>query len=205
MEITVLGATGATGRLIVRQALDRGHTVRAVARDPSRLPELAGLRPVAADVRDPAAIARALAGAEVILSGLGVASGEAPGVLAAGAGAAAAAAPGRIVWLGALGTGRSAAAAGAATRLLLRAFMRRELPDKLAADAAVLAAGGTALHVGPMADGPAAPTRRRVAPADVPRRLFPARIARATVAAAMLDEAEDPLGHRGQTLVALER
>jgi putative NADH-flavin reductase len=176
-----------------------------VARDPSRLPERAGLRAVAADVRDPASIARALRAAEVILSGLGVAPGEAPGVLTAGADAAAAAAPSRIVWLGAFGTGQSAAAAGAATRLLLRAFLRRELPDKLAADAAVLAAGGTALHAGPLTDGPPSAARRRIAPADAPRRVFPARIARATVAAAMLDEAEDPAGHPGRTLVALQR
>src|SRR4051812_35362893 len=37
MEITVLGATGGTGRHLVAQALQRGHTVRAIARDPSRI------------------------------------------------------------------------------------------------------------------------------------------------------------------------
>jgi uncharacterized protein YbjT (DUF2867 family) len=38
MRITVFGATGGTGRRLVRQALDAGHAVTAVVRDPARLP-----------------------------------------------------------------------------------------------------------------------------------------------------------------------
>ncbi|MEU7874585.1 NAD(P)H-binding protein [Dactylosporangium sp. NPDC049140] len=201
MELTVLGATGGTGRELVRQALERGHTVRAVARDPSRLPDDPRVVRVAADVLDPAAIAQALDGVPVVLSGLGIASGEAPGVLAAGA-AAAAAAKARIVWLAALGTGPSAPAAGALTRALLRTFMGKELPDRVAATGTVLAAGGTVFHAGPLTDGPLAPARRTVALPDVPRRLFPARVSRATVAAAMLDEAESPR-HGGEPVAVL--
>lgn len=37
MRIAVLAATGATGRLLVQQALSRGHTVLALARDPARI------------------------------------------------------------------------------------------------------------------------------------------------------------------------
>lgn len=39
MLILVAGATGATGRLLVRHLLDRGDTVKMVVRDPARLPE----------------------------------------------------------------------------------------------------------------------------------------------------------------------
>lgn len=39
MTTLVLGATGATGRLLVRQLLDRGERVRAVVRTADRLPE----------------------------------------------------------------------------------------------------------------------------------------------------------------------
>ena len=37
MKLIVLGATGATGLEIVRQALERGHSVTALARSPERL------------------------------------------------------------------------------------------------------------------------------------------------------------------------
>ncbi len=37
--ILVVGATGMTGRLLVQQLLDRGHTVRAIVRSPDKLPD----------------------------------------------------------------------------------------------------------------------------------------------------------------------
>lgn len=39
MTILVAGATGATGRLLVQQLLDRGDIVKMVVRDPGRLPD----------------------------------------------------------------------------------------------------------------------------------------------------------------------
>lgn len=41
MTVLVLGATGATGRLLVRQLLDRGLKVKAIVRSPDRIPVLA--------------------------------------------------------------------------------------------------------------------------------------------------------------------
>lgn len=38
MKLTVFGATGGVGRHVVQQALDSGHQVTAVVRDPARLP-----------------------------------------------------------------------------------------------------------------------------------------------------------------------
>ena len=35
-KLTILGATGATGQQVVRQALERGHQVTALVRDPMR-------------------------------------------------------------------------------------------------------------------------------------------------------------------------
>ncbi|MEV4346400.1 NAD(P)H-binding protein [Actinoplanes sp. NPDC049596] len=190
MRIAVLGATGAVGSLLVTEALGRGMEVTALARDPGRVPERAGLAVVAADVNDPASISRAVEGADVLVSALGVAKGEPPGTLTAGAKAVVASGVGRIVWLGAYGTGPSAPSAGPVTRTLLGLLMRAELPDKVAADAAVLAAGGTVFHVGPLADGPAG---HRTLPLEAaPHRLFPARVSRAAVAAAMIDEATQP-------------
>ena len=39
MTVLVLGATGATGRLLVRQLLDRGLKVKAIVRSPDRIPD----------------------------------------------------------------------------------------------------------------------------------------------------------------------
>jgi putative NADH-flavin reductase len=205
MHVAVLAASGGTGLALTEEALRRGHTVTAIARSPSRIavPDHPFLTRVAGDVHDPASIAAALKGTEVVLSGLGNAKGGKPGALTAGARALIAARTGRIVWLGAYGTGPSAQAAGFATRTLLRA-MGAELADKVAADAEILAAGGTVFHAGPLSDGPAGDARRTVGLDQAPKRFFPARVSRRTVAAAMLDEAEQPR-HQGQVALPLER
>ncbi len=39
MNILIVGATGATGRPLVKQLLDRGHTVKAIVRSPNSLSE----------------------------------------------------------------------------------------------------------------------------------------------------------------------
>ena len=189
MRVAVLGASGAVGRLLVTQALDRGLDVTAVARDPERVPVPARprLAKVAADVHDPLSVEAALKGVDVLVSGLGVSKGGRPGTLAAGARAAVASGVDRIVWLGAYGTGESAQTAGALTRALLRIVMGSELSDKVAADGTVLVGGGTVFHAGPMTGGPAR-AHRTLPVEQVPRRIFPAGISRATVAAAMLDE-----------------
>lgn len=37
MKIALLGATGQTGQYLVKQALEQGHTVTAVVRNPAKL------------------------------------------------------------------------------------------------------------------------------------------------------------------------
>jgi uncharacterized protein len=68
----------------------------------------------------------------------------------------------------------------------------------------VLRDGGTVFHAGPLGNGPLSPGRRTVGLNDYPRRLFPAGVSRATVAAAMLDEAESPR-YQGAIAIPLER
>jgi putative NADH-flavin reductase len=194
MRIAVLGASGATGRLLVQEALDRGLDVIAVARDPARIPiaDHPRLSKVKADVHEPDSIARAVRGSDVLISGLGIGTGDQIGTLAAGAKAAVASGVPRVLWLGAFGSGESAQAAGALTRTLLRVFMKAELADKTNADQAVLAASGTVFHAGPLGNGPVGLARRTLRLDQAPRRLFPAGVSRATVAAAMVDEAVTP-------------
>lgn len=73
MRLTVFGANGATGRLLVKQALDAGHEVTAVTRRPADFPFAdTRLAVVAGDVRDGQAVTRALDGSEAVASSLGV-------------------------------------------------------------------------------------------------------------------------------------
>jgi Putative NADH-flavin reductase len=73
MHITVCGATGGTGRHVVRQALDAGHRVTAIVRNPDGLrgESHPNLDVVTADVMDPDAITDAVAGRDAVVSALG--------------------------------------------------------------------------------------------------------------------------------------
>src|SRR2546428_13683481 len=72
MKLSILGATGRTGRLVVEQALAAGHTVTALVRSPEKLTiRNSNLRVVAGSATDAADVARALASADALLSTLG--------------------------------------------------------------------------------------------------------------------------------------
>jgi putative NADH-flavin reductase len=81
MKLTVFGATGGIGQEIVRQALDSGHQVTAVVRDPARLTVAgAGLEAFRADLADPETLRPAVAGQDAVLSGLGARSRKDAGI-----------------------------------------------------------------------------------------------------------------------------
>ena len=68
----VLGATGRTGLLLLAELLDRGHEVRALVRDPSRLGTLGDRVHVVTGVStEPGAVGRLLDGASAVVSALG--------------------------------------------------------------------------------------------------------------------------------------
>jgi putative NADH-flavin reductase len=79
MRIALFGATGRVGGRLLEYALTLGHEVRALVRDPAKLAPRAGLEIVQGDVLDADAVARVVAGAEVVLSGLGGAGVHEPG------------------------------------------------------------------------------------------------------------------------------
>jgi putative NADH-flavin reductase len=67
-KIAIIGATGHVGSRLVEEALRRGHTVTAIARDTSALALQEGLSVQNADALDAAALAEAIAGHDAVFS-----------------------------------------------------------------------------------------------------------------------------------------
>jgi uncharacterized protein YbjT (DUF2867 family) len=74
MKVLVLGATGGTGRLIVRDALAKGHRVVALVRSTARV-DLPGADLIEGDARDEGTLRRALDGSDAVVSALGTGVG----------------------------------------------------------------------------------------------------------------------------------
>jgi putative NADH-flavin reductase len=72
MKLVVLGATGGTGREIVRQAVEHGHSVTAFVRSPERLKPLGDRITVKqGNLLNIAELEKAISGHDAILSGFG--------------------------------------------------------------------------------------------------------------------------------------
>jgi putative NADH-flavin reductase len=90
MKLTIIAATGGVGRHLLTQALDAGHDVTAVARNPATLPAAilaAGTaRIVTADLATPGpqVLQTAIAGADAVLSALGPHNNSDAGIAAPG-------------------------------------------------------------------------------------------------------------------------
>lgn len=82
MKIAVVGATGRTGLHVVGQALARGHQVTALARHPEAIPAHdEALRTAVVDVLDGDRLVELLAGADAVVSTLGIGTSRAPTTL----------------------------------------------------------------------------------------------------------------------------
>jgi putative NADH-flavin reductase len=94
MKLTIIAATGGVGQQLLRQALDAGHDVTAVVRNPAKVPAaLREARIVTADLAgpDPAVLEAAIAGTDAVVSGLGPARNSGAGIATRGTRAIAAA------------------------------------------------------------------------------------------------------------------
>jgi putative NADH-flavin reductase len=77
MKLIVFGATGGIGRQVVTQALDAGHQVTAVARQPTLMTiQHERLQVVRGDVLEPASFQQALTGQHAVVSALGILTKE---------------------------------------------------------------------------------------------------------------------------------
>jgi uncharacterized protein YbjT (DUF2867 family) len=70
-KILVLGATGATGRLIVNQAVARGYDVTVLVRSADKASDIRWAKLIVGDARDEAALREALKGRDAVVSALG--------------------------------------------------------------------------------------------------------------------------------------
>ena len=67
-HIAIIGATGRAGSALLEEALRRGHTVTAIARNAAKLGERAGVTTKDVDILDAAALCDALKGVDAVFS-----------------------------------------------------------------------------------------------------------------------------------------
>lgn len=193
-RLLVLGASGATGRLVVSTALSRGHEVTALVRRTGSRSPAPGIREVRwRDVGDTATLSSALRDADAVISVLG---GAARGPTTVCTDAMAATVPAmqragvtRLVVLSAHGV------AGTSDRslysLVTRAAVRERMRDKETMEPLVTASGLEWTIVRPPALTNAAATGRYRVATDLPVRLWTS-VGRADLADLLVREVEDP-------------
>lgn len=197
MKLLVLGATGGTGREIVRQALEHAHEVTILARNP-RAPAVGEkLRILQGDVTGGEALAAAIAGQDAVLSALGrgyslksgglfarampriVDSMEEQGVR-------------RLVVVSAYGVGDTGRDAPLLPRLMHRLMLAELFADKLAGERAIRHSSldWTLVYPTALTNGPRASRYRSGERLEL-HGLLP-KISRADVAEFVLRQLDDP-------------
>jgi putative NADH-flavin reductase len=110
MKIALIGATGFVGSQVLTEALQRGHEVAALVRDPLKLAARPHLRVVQVDATDAAAVAAAATGHDALVSAYNGPRGEADFAarylqgLRAVVGAARQGGVPRLLWVGGAGS-----------------------------------------------------------------------------------------------------
>lgn len=193
MKLTIFGATGPSGRELVRQALDGGHSVTAFVRDPARLPfQHERLSVARGDVLDQAAVDAAVAGRDAVISALGINRGSPKTIHADGTKRIVAAMERhgvrRYIGLSAFGAGDSRD--GSLYVRLTWALLRPNLEDKQRHEELIRASelDWTLIRPPRLTNGPA--TGRYRTGSDI--RMRPtAQVSRADVAAFALSQLDD--------------
>ena len=195
MRLLVFGATGGTGRALLDQGLAQGHQVTAFVRNPAALEARPGLTIVQGDVTDAAAVGRAVAGHEAVLSALGPRGGE-YGVLPGGVqnivAAMSQAGVRRLIHVSSFGVGDSLAQMGwVARQIVVPLFLRKALDEKEIEEGIIRASDldWIIARPGGLEDGPRTGVYRCIT--DPHEKVGQPRIARADVADFMLQNLAD--------------
>ncbi|WP_427919191.1 NAD(P)-dependent oxidoreductase [Streptomyces sp. cg40] len=166
MKIVVLGATGNIGSHVVKEALSQGHEVVAYVRNPDAVQPQSGLTVVRGSLDDRAALAKAFAGGDAVISAIGVALRAKKPVdlmqrtLPVVTAAARDAGVGRFVLVSAFGVGDTAAKASLLGRLVYKTVVAAIFKDKELSEQSLPASGlnWTIVHPVNLKEAPAAPT-----------------------------------------------
>jgi putative NADH-flavin reductase len=201
MRIVVLGATGATGKELVKQALAAGHKVVAYVRRPDVVEQQPGLDIVAGQLEDVEAMMSAFQGSDAVICCVGpkldlrtirrvdLMQRSLPSIVTAMKGAGV----DRLVLVSAFGVGDTAAKASPLARLIYRATMSGIYGDKARAESALPESGLNWTAVYPVILNDAPPsnvvTTQQLSAVDKVPGL--PKVSRANVAAILIDLAAD--------------
>jgi putative NADH-flavin reductase len=196
MQVVVFGATGGTGRELVKQALGHGHSVRAFVRNADKLKVVHHrLEVVQGDVLDDKAVGAAIAGQDAVLSALGTMERKPNTILSDGVknivGGMKKQKVKRLIYVSSLGVGETKGQLGPLYNwILLPGLLKNIFADKEKAEELIRATklDWTIVRPGAMSNKLLTGTYRAGADA-AKKRWFP-RIGRADVADFMLSALE---------------
>jgi uncharacterized protein YbjT (DUF2867 family) len=194
MQIAVFGATGGTGREVVRQALEQGHTVRALVRDPAKLPvQHPHLTVLQGNVLTPADVIETLTGCDAVVVSLGNTPNNPATVVSDGTANILRAMQEqgirRVIVVTSLGVGDSKRQVPFFFSLLAATALRGVMADKETQEQLVRASGldWTIVRPGGLVDGP--PTGKVTTGLD--KRIKAGQVTRGDVAAFVLAQLTD--------------
>lgn len=199
MNLTLLGAAGATGVPLVEQALAEGHHVTALVRSRRKLSITnPNLDVVEGDATDRAAVSQAMNGADAVISVLGARGPVIADATRAIAAVANQEGPERIVMLSSFAVARDRLTP--VSKLVTRMAMGSQVKDKAAGEDVLRASRldwtivyATKLTNGPKTEPRVVPETRKVGMAQ--------KISRAAVASFLLQAATDDLYSRRSVVI----
>ncbi len=192
--LAVFGATGGTGRQIVSQALEAGHTVRALVRDPARLPiRHPQLHLITGNVLDADAVERTITGADAVIVSLGNTANNPDWIVSEGTRVIVAAMQKlgvrRLIVISSLGVGDSCDQVPTFFKLLMKTALKKPMEDKERQEQIVAASGldWTIVRPGGLTNGPRTGRYR----AGLDRSIVAGQVSRADVAEFVLRQLDD--------------
>lgn len=194
MKLVVFGATGNTGKEIVKQALAQGHEVTAFVRDPAKMTlEHGDLKIVTGDIYEFTAVSQAIQGQDAVICSLGTSELGSTTVRSEGTAIITKAMKenhvNRLVVVSAMGVGESWSTLSTVNKLFFAIFLRSARQDHEKQEAVVKESDLDLTIIRPSGLTDTPPTESYAIGENILAKT--ARIARADVAHAILKEIND--------------